>query len=65
MEKKKESRSGMEIMNLLQVVQHLLLRNSFHLCVSFYGLSGCLFLRKRADNEGHGMGRKLITISIR
>lgn len=66
MEKKKESRSGMEIMNLLQVyfnyinVLQIIDHSSHLMAFMIYDMS-----RKKGDNGEHGMARRLIMISIK
>lgn len=65
MEKKKESRSGMEIMNLLQVravhlvwtwkISSFMMLLVFIMCVN----------RRKGGNEEHGMGRRLTMIFTR
>lgn len=57
MEKKKESRSGMEIMNLLQVIIHLLQLSLLVYSVVF--LDNIISInRKKVGNVGHGTGRR-------
>lgn len=66
MEKKKESRSGMEIMNLLQVLIELMLillliESKFNALMNFMFFAN----RKKGGNVGPGMGRKQTMISIK
>lgn len=69
MEKKKESRSGMEIMNLLQVSTiHIVLNVAcnFQDCEFCNNLVFMMCInRRKGGNVEHGMGRKLTMIFIK
>lgn len=67
MEKKKESRSGMEIMNLLQVLvcQWIVVKFFFSRKHFIIGLCSVCVNRKKGDNVEHGTGRRLTMISIK
>lgn len=66
MEKKKESRSGMEIMNLLQVGSSV--KDQFSEEISLqhpFDEKFGILNRKRDVNVGHGMGKRLTMIFIK
>lgn len=67
MEKKKESRSGMEIMNLLQVASTFFFVVGYMCPFVFQSVTVPLicFYRKKGVNVGHGMGRRLTMTSTR
>lgn len=67
MEKKKESRSGMEIMNLLQVFVVGRINRTERISSPFFLVMifmMCMY-RKKGGSVGLGMGRRLIMIFIR